>query len=91
MGMREQQLAKQTMAVSRNYHILAFGEVFKPRSLPSNVPFVVFLTLCCTWPTFLKACAMLTNSNAQFSPVGSKVIEMRLTDIHCDYIHLITH
>ena len=92
LSRREQRLAKQRMAVSINDHILAFGEVFEPRSLPSNsfnVRFAVFLTLRYTWPTFPKACATPTNSNTHVSPVGSKVIDMRARGIHCKYVHLV--
>ena len=63
MSMREQQLAKQIMAVSRNNHIIMFGEVFET-SLMSwnsfNVCFVILLTLCCTWPTVSKVLATPT-------------------------------
>ena len=89
MSTREQRLAKQRMVVSRNNHILAFGEVFESRSFPSNslnVCFGVFLTLHYTWP-----CAMPTNSNVHVSPVGSKIIEMRVRGIHCEYIHLVIY
>ena len=82
--MREQQLAKQRVAVSRNDYILTFGEVFETSltfwdSMNSfSVRFAILHTLChtycCTWPTVTKALPMPTNSNAHVSPVGSKVM-----------------
>ena len=70
---------KQRMAVSRNDHILVFGKVFKT-SLTSwnsfNIYFAILLTLCCTLLTVPKVRDMPINSNAQVSPVSSKVIEM---------------
>ena len=70
---REQQLVKQRVAISRNDHILVFGEVFKT-SVTSmnfyNVCFAILLALCCTWPTVPKALATPTNSNAHVLPVG---------------------
>ena len=48
MSTRDQWLAKQRIAVSRNGHILTFGEVFKTllTSWNSfNVPFAILLTL----------------------------------------------
>ena len=84
MSMREQQLAKQRVAISRNDYILTFGEVFETSltfwdSMNSfSVRFAILLTLChtycCTWPTVTKALPMPTNSNAHVSPVGSKVM-----------------
>ena len=61
--------AKKHVAVLRNDHILAFGEVFVTSLTSSNsfnVRFAILtlLTLCCTWPTVSKTCAMPTNSNA---------------------------
>ena len=35
-----------------------------------------------------KVCATPTNSNAHVLPAGSKVIEMHVRGIHCEYIHL---
>ena len=83
VSMREQWPAKQKMAVSRNDHILMFGEVFKT-SLTSwnsfNVWFAILLTLCYTWPTIPKPSATptkyYTNSNAHMWPVSSVVIEV---------------
>ena len=96
--MREQQLAKQRVAILRNDHILAFGEVFEISltfwdSLKSfSICFAILPTLChtycCTWPTVTKALATPTNSNAHVSPVGSKVIGCA-RGIHCEYIHLV--
>ena len=91
--MREQRLVKPRVAVLRNDHILAFGEVLETSltfwdSMNSfSVRFAILLTLChtycCTWPTVTKALPMPTNSNAHVSPVGSKV--MRCTrGIHCE-------
>ena len=75
MSTREQRLAKQRVAVSRNDHILAFGEVFETTltfwdSLNSfSVRFAILLTLChtycCTWLTVTKVLATPTNSNAR--------------------------
>ena len=54
MSTREQQLAKQRVAVSRNDYILAFGEVFETSltfwdSINSfSVRFAILLTLCHT-------------------------------------------
>ena len=65
MSAREQRIAKQRVAVSRNDHILAFGEVFETSltfwdSMNSfSIRFAILLTLChtycCTWPTITKA------------------------------------
>ena len=87
-------IGKQRVAISRNDHILVFGEVFETSLTfwnSFNIRFAILLTLChtyCyTWPTVTKALAMPTNSNAHVSP-GSKV--MRCTrGIHCKYIHLV--
>ena len=77
----EHQLANQRMDVLKNDHILGFSEMLKT-SLTSwnsfNVCFAILLTLGCTWPTVPKAYAMPTNSNAQMSPVSSKVNKMHL-------------
>ena len=73
-SMREQQLAKQRMTISKNDHILAFGEVFETSLTSWNsfiICFATLLTLCCTWLTMSKVHAMPTNSNANMSPVGS--------------------
>ena len=43
------------------------------------------LTLCCTWPTISKAHATPTNSNAR---VSSKVIEIRMWGIQCEFVYL---
>ena len=85
--MREQWLVMQRMAVSKNDHILSFGEVFKT-SLPGTLSMYGLPSLCCTWPTVPKVRATPTNSNAHMLPVGSKVIEMH-TSIHCEYAHLL--
>ena len=74
MSTREQQLVKQRMAISRNHHIFAFGEVFETSLTSFNISFAILLTIITIVP---KAQAMLTNSNnAHVLPVGSKVIEM---------------
>ena len=77
----EHQLANQRMDVLKNDHILGFSEMLKT-SLTSwdsfNVCFAILLTLGCIWPTVPKAYAMPTNSNAQMSPVSSKVNKMCL-------------
>ena len=97
MSTREQRLAKQRVAVSRNDHILAFGEVFETSLTfwnSFNVRFAILLTLChtycCTWPTVPKALATPTNSNAHVSPVGSKVMRCA-RGIHCEYVHLVSY
>ena len=80
MSTREQQLAQQRVAVSRNDHILAFGEVFETLltfwdSMNSfSVCFAILChTYCCTWPTITKVFAMPTNSNAHVSPEGHEM------------------
>ena len=81
MSTREQQLAKQRVAVSRNDHILAFGEVFETSLTFWNSFNIHFAILLSTKPL-----AMPTNSNAHVSPVGLKVMRHVL---HCEYIHLL--
>ena len=65
MSMREHQLAKQTVAISRNSHIHLLARCSKPRSLSgtlSTYALPSFCTLChtfcCTWPTIPKALAI---------------------------------
>ena len=93
MSMREQWLANQRVAVSRNDDILALGEVFETSLTfwnSFNIHFAILLTLfhtcCCTWLTVPKALATPTKSNAHVSLSVQKV--MRCTrGIHCKYIH----
>ena len=93
MSTREQWLAKQRMAVSRNDPTFVFGEVFKT-SLTSrnscNVRFAILLTLGCTWPTILKACATPTNSNAHVTSRFKGHWECT-QGIHSKYAHLVVY
>ena len=45
MSTREQQLVKQRMAISKNHHIFAFGEVFETSLTSFNISFAILLTL----------------------------------------------
>ena len=78
----EQQLVKH-MAVLRNEHILAFGEVFETSLTSSNSSNLCFAVLT----LYLH---MADRPKSMCCPcVGSKIIEMHVQGIHYEYVNLI--
>ena len=89
MSMREQQLAKQRMAVSRNHHILTFSEVFETSLTSWNS----FNTLSHPSHTLLN---MADRSKSTTAPTKSNAHVACQFKCHaheaytsCEYIHLV--